>query len=97
MALEQRADFEEVVRQFQVSGYSRLPVYSENFDQIVGVLHSKDVMPFLLKKGVFDLKRSCAADLYSRHGQARRRPADLQKSSVHLAIVVDEHGGMKAF
>jgi CBS domain containing-hemolysin-like protein len=96
VALEQRAGFEEVVRQFQVSGYSRLPVYSGNFDQIVGVLHSKDVMPFLLKKGVFDLEKVMRQPIFipdtARLGDVLQ---SLQNSSVHLAIVVDEHSGVE--
>ena len=96
VALEQRAGFEEVVRQFQVSGYSRLPVYNGNFDQIVGVLHSKDVMPFLLKKGEFDLEKIMRQPIFipdmARLGDVLQ---SLQKSSVHLAIVVDEHSGVE--
>jgi CBS domain containing-hemolysin-like protein len=55
VALERGATFEEVARQFQMTGYSRLPVYDGNVDDIVGVLHSKDVMPFMLKPQEFKL------------------------------------------
>jgi len=96
VALEQRASFEDVVRQFQMSGYSRLPVYSGNFDEIVGVLHSKDVMPFLLKKDQFDLEKVMRQPIFipdtARLGDVLQH---LQKSSVHLAIVVDEHSGVE--
>jgi magnesium and cobalt exporter, CNNM family len=96
VALEQRAGFEDVVRQFQVTGYSRLPVYSGNFDEIVGVLHSKDVMPFLLKKSEFDLEKVMRQPIFipdtARLGDVLN---SLQKSSVHLAIVVDEHSGVE--
>lgn len=96
VALEQRASFEDVVRQFQASGYSRLPVYSGNFDEIVGVLHSKDVMPFLLKKHEFDLEKVMRQPAFipdtARLGDVLQH---LQKSSVHLAIVVDEHSGVE--
>ncbi|MGH9845862.1 MAG: hemolysin family protein, partial [Blastocatellia bacterium] len=96
VALEQRASFEEVVRKFQVSGYSRLPVYSEQFDDIVGVLHSKDVMPFLLKADQFELKTILRAPVFipdtARLGDVL---GHLQQSSVHLAIVVDEHSGVE--
>jgi CBS domain containing-hemolysin-like protein len=96
VALDQRAGFDEVVRQFQVSGYSRLPVYNGNFDQIAGVLHSKDVMPFLLKKGVFDLEKVMRQPIFipdtARLGDVLQ---SLQKNSVHLAIVVDEHSGVE--
>jgi CBS domain containing-hemolysin-like protein len=96
VALEQSAGFEEVVRQFQVSGYSRLPVYSGNFDNIVGVLHSKDVMPFFLKQSEFDLEKVRRPPVFipdtARLSDVLQH---LQKSSVHLAIVVDEHSGVE--
>jgi CBS domain containing-hemolysin-like protein len=96
IALEQRASFAEVVRKFQSSGYSRLPVYREKFDDISGVLHSKDVMPFLLKADQFDLKAILRQPVFipdtARLGDVLEH---LQRSSVHLAIVVDEHSGVE--
>jgi CBS domain containing-hemolysin-like protein len=96
VALEQSASFEDVVRQFQMSGYSRLPVYKGNFDEMAGVLHSKDVMPFLLKKSEFDLEKVMRQPIFipdtARLGDVLQH---LQKSSVHLAIVVDEHSGVE--
>src|SRR5262249_28898112 len=96
VALEERASFAEVVRQFQVSGYSRLPVYSENLDEIIGVLLSKDVMPFLLKQDEFDLNKVMRQPIFipdtARLGDVLDH---LQRSSVHMAIVVDEHSGVK--
>ena len=96
VALEERASFTEVVRQFQVSGYSRLPVYSEKLDEIIGVLHSKDVMPFLLKQDEFDLNRVMRSPIFIPDTARLGDVLDLlQKSSVHMAIVVDEHSGVK--
>jgi CBS domain containing-hemolysin-like protein len=96
VAIEQGASFDEVAQQFQASGYSRLPVYHEKFDEIVGVLHSKDVMPYLLKQGEFDLKQVMRLAVFipdtARLGDVLQH---LQKSSVHLGIVVDEHGGVE--
>jgi CBS domain containing-hemolysin-like protein len=95
-AIEEQSSFEEVVRQFEESGYSRLPVYGGNFDNLVGVLHSKDVMPFLLKADEFDLKKILRQAIFIPD---TARLSDilqhLQKSSVHLAIVVDEHSGVE--
>jgi CBS domain containing-hemolysin-like protein len=95
-AIEERAGFAEAVRQFQVTRYSRLPVYSEKLDEIVGVLYIKDVMPFLLKQDDFRLNKVMRSPIFipdtARLGDVLEH---LQKTSVHLAIVVDEHGGMK--
>ncbi|MCI0389953.1 MAG: hemolysin family protein [Acidobacteria bacterium] len=96
VAIEERAGFAEVVHQFHLSGYSRLPVYRENFDNVVGVLHSKDVMPFLLRAQEFNLKKIMRQPVFipdtARLGIALQ---NLQRSNVHLAIVVDEHSGVE--
>jgi CBS domain containing-hemolysin-like protein len=96
VAIEERASFEEVVRQFQASGYSRLPVYRENFDSIIGILHSKDVFPFLLKPQDFELKMVIHQPFFiPDSAQLGDVLQQMQRAQVHLAIVVDEHGGVE--
>ncbi len=96
--LEDTASFAEVVRVFQTSGYSRLPVYHESFDNIVGILHSKDVMQFLLKgnESKFDLKAALRQPVYvpdtAKLGDVLQQ---LRRERTHLAIVVDEHSGVE--
>jgi CBS domain containing-hemolysin-like protein len=98
-ALEDSATFEEIVKEFQSSGYSRLPVYHDSFDDIVGILHGKDVMPFLLDK---KLATNFALD------KAMRPPAfipdtmkladvlhQMKRDRTHLAVVIDEHSGVE--
>lgn len=96
VTVEEDAGFEEVVRQFQASGYSRLPVYRENFDNIIGILHSKDVMSYLLKPRTFDLKTVMHPPVFipdtARLGDVLQQ---MQRGHVHLAIVVDEHSGVE--
>jgi CBS domain containing-hemolysin-like protein len=96
VAIDDRAQFAEVVHQFHLSGYSRLPVYRGNFDHIVGVLHGKDVMPYLLRAQDFNLKKIMRQPVFipdkARLGDALK---SLQRSNVHLAIVVDEHSGVE--
>lgn len=96
VAIDERAQFAEVIHQLQISGYSRLPVYRANFDHIVGVLHSKDVMPYMLRAQEFNLKKIMRHPVFipdtARLGEALK---SLQRSNVHLAIVVDEHGGVE--
>ncbi|MCI0665842.1 MAG: hemolysin family protein [Acidobacteria bacterium] len=96
VAIELGASFSQVVHQFQVSGYSRLPVYRDNFDNIVGVLHSKDVMPFLLRAQEFKIEKIIHKPVFipdtAPLWEVLQR---LQKSRTHLAIVVDEHSGVE--
>ncbi|NBO65204.1 MAG: HlyC/CorC family transporter [Acidobacteria bacterium] len=96
VAIEERAGFAEVVDQLRSSGYSRLPVYGENVDNIVGVIHSKDLMPFLLQPDNFDLRQLMRkAHFLPETARLAEALQQLQRSSVHLAIIVDEHGGME--
>ncbi|MFZ4986071.1 MAG: hemolysin family protein [Blastocatellia bacterium] len=96
VAIEERAGLAEVAGQFRDSGYSRLPVYGESVDNIVGVIHSKDLMPFMLEPDEFDLRRLMRRPHFlpetARLAEALQQ---LQRSSIHLAIIVDEHGGME--
>jgi CBS domain containing-hemolysin-like protein len=95
-ALEESASFEEVVRVFQTTGYSRLPVYHETFDNITGILHNKDVMPFLLNPKPFTLKTVMHQPVFIPDtAKLNDVLALLQKMRVHLGIVVDEHGGVE--
>ncbi|MEP7337328.1 MAG: hemolysin family protein [Acidobacteriota bacterium] len=96
VAVEASASFVEVVRQFQISGYSRLPVYGEKFDNMIGVLHSKDVMDYLLRPDEFNLITVIRPPIFipdsARLGDVLGK---LQRDRLHLAVVVDEHSGVK--
>lgn len=96
IALEINSGFKEVVEQFQISGYSRLPVYQEKFDNIIGIVHSKDVMAYVLKKEEFDLKVILRPPVFipdsARLGNVLSR---MQRDHIHLVIVVDEHAGVE--
>ncbi|MFN7929697.1 MAG: hemolysin family protein [Blastocatellia bacterium] len=95
-AIEEAASFEEVVRAFQNSGFSRLPVYRDKFDNVVGILHHKDVMQFVFAPQDFDLKAKIHPPFFI-HAAARLVDVlqKMQREHLHLAIVVDEHGGVE--
>jgi putative hemolysin len=96
IAIETGADFAEVIRRFQASGYSRLPVYEERLENIKGVVHSKDVMGYLLRPEEFDIRQIIRPSVFIPDSA---RLADvlskMQRERGHLAIVVDEHGGLE--
>ncbi len=96
VGIEQSSKFAEVVNVFQMSGYSRLPVYKEHLDDITGIIHSKDVMPFLLKSEDFDLNRIIHKPIFIPDTAPLWEVMQkLQRSRVHLAIVVDEYSGVE--
>lgn len=96
VAIDERKSFAEVVGEFQDSGYSRLPVFSEYFDNIIGILHSKDVMPFMGKPDKFDLKQIIHKAVFiPDSAKLWEVLQQLRRSHVHMAVVVDEHSGVE--
>ena len=87
-----RAVAPEIVRQ----GYSRIPVYDGNPDQMVGILYAKDVLQAILEGGddvpVKALARSAMFIPETMLTDDLLR--EFQKEKVHIALVVDEHGGI---
>lgn len=76
------------------AGYSRIPVYKESFDKIVGILYVKDLLPHLEKPDDFkwhELVRP--AFFVPETKRINQLLQDFQKKKIHLAIVVDEYGG----
>jgi CBS domain containing-hemolysin-like protein len=76
-------------------GHSRIPVYDETIDNVVGVLYAKDLLPYL-KQGRTDIAlRSIvrAAYFIPETKRASDLLPDLQQRRVHMAIAVDEYGG----
>lgn len=88
------ANYDEVVKTFSTCGYSRLPVYTESFDNILGILHFKEVMFSGTKyKENFDIKKLLKKVSYVPETiSAITLLKILKKEKQNLAIVVDEHG-----
>ncbi|HEX9962865.1 MAG TPA: hemolysin family protein, partial [Pyrinomonadaceae bacterium] len=95
-AIPAASGVEEIARAFRQFGYSRLPVYRDSLDDIAGVIHSKDVMPFLLRPKVFRLDKVLQKPVYvvdtARLEDVLRQ---MQKEKFHFGFVVDEHGGVE--
>lgn len=97
IAVSHLATPEEIAKIFRQYGYSRLPVYRDSLDDILGVIHSKDVMQYLLvKPRVFKLERVLKKPLYvvdtARLEDVLRQ---MQQAKTHFGFVVDEHGGIE--
>ena len=87
---------EDIRDAFDKHGYSRLPVYDGSLDNVVGFIHSKDLMPFLLKPEAFRLEYVLQPPMYivdtARLEDVLRQ---MQKAKSHFGFVVDEHGGIE--
>ena len=95
MAVPSDISFDDLVRAFVDAGHSRLPVYSESLDQVIGMVHIKDVflakveperdrsLQALMREPLFVPESMGAIELLAR----------MRAERIHLAIVVDEFGG----
>ena len=89
---------DEVLEMIVRAGHSRLPVFEENLDNIVGILYAKDLLPYLKgngrSNGTIDIRSLVRPPVYVPES----KPVDdllheMQVQKRHIAIVVDEYGG----
>jgi putative hemolysin len=95
-AVEINESLEDVGEIFINSGYSRIPVYEENIDNIKGLIYAKDLLTYWNNgeeriRSIRDLMRP--AYFVPETKRADELLKELQSRKVHLAIVVDEYGG----
>ena len=96
IALPASASWEEVIAAFAQHGHSRLPIYVETLDEVVGMMLMKDVFPFLAtgKPPPKDWKSLMRQPLFVPQARgALDVLADMRASRVHLAVVIDEYSG----
>lgn len=90
------APFDEVLRLVRESQHSRFPVYEGSLDNIVGVIHSKDILGYVGRPEGFDLRTILRPPYFVP--ESKRIGTLLQsfrKKRIHLAMVVDEYGGVE--
>jgi CBS domain containing-hemolysin-like protein len=96
VAIPDTCELNELAREFRKHGYSRLPVYHDSLDDIRGVIHSKDVMSYLLRPRAFQLERVLRKPNYvvdtAKLEDVLRQ---MQTEKFHFGFVVDEHGGVE--
>lgn len=94
ISIDLKWDFEKVMELILESGYSRIPVYEENFDKVKGLLYIKDLLPHidqpvdyhwqsLIREPFFVPENKKIDDLLK----------EFQEKKIHMAVVVDEFGG----
>ncbi len=95
-AIPNDCSLEQITEAFRQHRYSRLPVYCNSLDDVVGFIHSKDVMPYILTPQDFRLEAVLQPPLFlvdtARLEDVLRQ---MQKAKVHFGFVVDEHGGLE--
>ncbi len=95
VAIEQETDYAELMEIVKESGYSRIPVYKEDFDNVIGIIYVKDLIGYtkeekdfqwqnLIREGALYVPEAKKIDDLLR---------EFQKQRTHMAVVVDEYGG----
>jgi len=97
-AIEVNAPVDEVLDMIIRAGHSRLPVYEESLDNIVGILYAKDLLPYLKQNVVenpnIDIRSIVRPPVYVPETKAVDELLhEMQLTKRHMAIVVDEYGG----
>jgi putative hemolysin len=93
-AVDVELDFHELMDRINKSGYSRIPVYEETIDNILGVLYIKDLLPFIEQDENFAWKDLIRKSFFvPETKKVDSLLKDFQRMRVHMAIVVDEYGG----
>jgi len=93
-AIDIKTPFSEVVKLIKESGFSRIPVYSESFDQINGILYIKDLLAHTHKGNSFKWQTVIRPPFYvPETKKINTLLEEFRKRKVHLAVVVDEYGG----
>lgn len=96
VALDINAPREKVVKVVLNEGYSRLPVYKDTIDNIIGIVYAKDLINYIEEPNLFvlhDLIRP--AYFVPKTKKISELLRELQKNKIHMAIVVDEFGGFE--
>ena len=92
-ALSNNTPFDSVLSQIASKGFSRIPVYEENIDHVIGVLYAKDLLPHLNKKD-FEWQAILRPPFFvPENKKLDDLMQEFQSIKTHLAIVVDEYGG----
>lgn len=92
-ALNVAQKYAEIIPDIVANGYSRIPVYEENVDQIKGILYIKDLLPYIDRKQ-FDWTSLLREPFFvPENKKLDDLMAEFQEKKVHLAVVVDEYGG----
>ena len=94
VAINEDATPQEVLQVITEEGFSRIPVYSETVDHIIGVVHSRDILQAALLNKNFELKKLMTEPMYvHRSMKIARLLSEFQRKKIHIAIVMDDYGG----
>ena len=90
-AIKSEATYDEILQVFKSSGYSRLPVYKDDLDNIIGILYYKDFFTHDVRdKGISSILKPVI--FVTKNRNVNELMKELQEKKLHLAVVTDEYG-----
>lgn len=92
-ALHEKMKFPEVLQEIKKNGYSRIPVFSEHKDNVLGVLYVKDLLPYIERKSFSWISLIREPYFVPENKKLDDLLLEFQSKKNHLAVVVDEFGG----
>jgi gliding motility-associated protein GldE len=94
VAFDQTTSFTELMKKVNEFGYSRIPIYEDNFDKVVGILSIKDLLPHLNQDDNFNWQQLLRDPFFvPETKKIDDLLKDFKEKRMHMAIVVDEYGG----
>ncbi|KAA3661587.1 MAG: HlyC/CorC family transporter, partial [Calditrichaeota bacterium] len=95
VAVEQNTTLVELIELIKKKGHTRIPIYDTSIDKVLGILHAKDLLPFLNRKNEkIDFAQLARPLIYvPEYKMIDDLLRDFQREQLHMAIVVDEYGG----
>lgn len=94
VAIDHSYDYEQVMNVILESGYSRIPIYEGSFDNVVGILFIKDLLPNLNQDATFQWTELIRKPFFvPENKKIDDLLKEFQAKKVHMAVVVDEYGG----
>ena len=94
IAVDKETKYSELLKIITSSGYSRIPVFDKQFDNILGILYIKDLIPYLSNSDNFKWIELCRVPFFvPENKMINDLLKEFQAKKNHIAIVVDEYGG----
>ncbi|TDJ01357.1 MAG: HlyC/CorC family transporter [Caldithrix sp.] len=96
VGVEENISLENLTKLIKSKGHSRIPLYNEGLDNILGIIHAKDLLPIIIngKADIPDLKKLARpASFVPESKKLHHLLKEFQKKRQHMTIVVDEYGG----
>jgi len=94
IAVDIQTDMKGLISVIIESGFSRIPIYEETFDNLKGILYVKDLLPHINKQDKFNWQELIREPFFVPEAKKiNDLLKEFQEKKIHLAIVVDEYGG----